>query len=72
MSATLVVIAQVSGQAFREFRRRCEVAPLEETTRQRAEPQFHLVEPRAMFGREMEHVFVVSVRQERAPLFAGA
>ena len=72
MSAALVIIAQISGQAVREFRGGGEVASLEEATSQRAEPQFHLVEPRAMFGREMEYVLVVGIRQECTPLVAGA
>src|SRR5207244_2573007 len=41
-----VVIIEVGAQAVLEFCRRSEVAALEETAREDAEPQLHLVEPR--------------------------
>ena len=70
MSATSVVFVKVRGQACDEFLGRSKVAALEPATRQRAEPQFDLVEPRAVFGREVEHVLVFGVRQKGASLGA--
>ena len=37
-----------------------------------SEPDFNLVHPTAMLGREMEYVLVVGVGQERTPLGAGS
>src|SRR4051794_31881424 len=48
MGVTRVVTFQVGAQPLLELRRRSKVAPFQETSRQDAEPQFHLVEPRAM------------------------
>ena len=67
-----VVIVQVCGQACDEVLGRCEVAAFQEAARQGAEPQFDLVEPRAMLGREVEHVLVVGIGQKGTPLLAGA
>ena len=66
-----VVIVEVRGDAPDEFRSRGEVAAFQETTSQGAEPQFDLVEPRAVLGREMEHVLVIGIGQESTPLGAG-
>jgi hypothetical protein len=66
-----VVVVQVRSQACDEFLGRGEVAALEPATRQRAKPQFDLVEPRAVFGREVEHMLVFGVRQEGTSLLAG-
>jgi len=70
--ATSVVVVQVLGQACDEFLGRCEVAAFQEATSQGAEPQFDLVEPRAVLGCEVEEVLVIGIGQERAPLLAGA
>jgi hypothetical protein len=67
-----VVIVQVRSQACDEFRGRCEVAAFQEAACQGAEPQFDLVEPRAMLGREVEHVRVIGIGQKGTPLLAGA
>ena len=67
-----VVVVQVCDQSSDEFRGRGKVAAFEPAARQGAEPQFDLIEPRAMFGREVEHMFVVGVGQKGASLRAGA
>jgi len=67
-----IVIVQVGCQALNEFRRRSEIATFQKTTRQRAEPQFDLIEPGAMFGGEVKNVFVFGISQESAALAAGA
>ena len=71
MGAMGVVVHQVSGQACDEFLSRCEVAAFEESTRQGAEPQFDLIEPGAVLGREVEHMLVFGIGQEGASLVAG-
>ena len=72
VSAVSVVVVQVRGQACDEFLGRCEVAAFQEATSQGAEPQFDLVEPRAVLGREVEDVLVIGIGQEGTPLLAGA
>lgn len=72
MGAVEIMVVKVSSQACDEFIGRCEVASFQEAPRQGAEPQFDLVEPRAMFGREMEHMLVFGVRQKVASLLASA
>ena len=59
-------------QARDEFLGRCEVASFEPAASERAEPEFDLIEPRAVFGREMKDVLVVRVGQEGASFAAGA
>src|SRR3954469_19717249 len=58
MSITRVVVFHIGAQPLLELRRRSEVATFQETPRQDAEPQFHLVEPRTVLGREVKHVLV--------------
>src|SRR6267142_1286402 len=53
-----IVRFQEGSQPLLELPRRGEVAPFQKTPRQDAEPQFHLVEPGAMLGREVKDVFV--------------
>jgi len=72
MSATSVVVVQVRGQTCDEFLGRCEVAAFQEATGQGAEPQFDLVEPRTVLGREVEDMLVIGIGQEGASLFAVA
>lgn len=72
MGAASVVIVQIGGQACDEFLGRCEIAAFQEAACQSAEPQLDLVEPRAVFGREVEDMLVIGIGQERAPLLAGA
>jgi hypothetical protein len=72
VSAVGVVVVQVRGQACDEFLGRGEVAALQEAASQGAEPQFDLVEPRAVLGREVEDVLVIGIGQEGASLLAGA
>lgn len=72
VSAESVVVVQVRGQACDEFLGRCEVAAFQEAASQGAEPQFDLVEPRAMLGREVEDVLVIGISQEGTSLLAGA
>ena len=67
-----VVIVQVRSQACDEFLGRCEVAAFQETPSQGAEPQFDLVEPRTVLGREVEDMLVIGIGQERASLLASA
>src|SRR5512145_3485585 len=49
-----------------------EIAALEKTPREDAQPQCDLVEPGAMFGRKMAHMLVSQIAQERPPLCASA
>ena len=72
VSAVSVVVVQVRGQTCDEFLGRCEIAALQEAASQGAEPQFDLVEPRAVLGREVEDVLVIGIGQEGASLLAGA
>src|ERR1700689_2031454 len=65
-----IVTLQILQQTLLEIRWRTEVATLQETTRQHAEPQLHLVQPGTMLGREMKHMLVLRIRQERTPLLA--
>src|SRR4051794_38054157 len=51
-----VVRLQVSDQALLELRHRDEVATPQELPRQDTEPQFHLVQPRAMPRQVVEDV----------------
>ena len=55
-----------------ELLRGSEIASFEETSTERAEPEFDLVEPRTVLGREMKDVGAIRVRQESASLHAGA
>lgn len=48
-----VVVVQVRSQTGDEFLGRFEVAAFEEATSQGAEPQFDLIEPGAVLGREV-------------------
>src|SRR6266850_6070200 len=52
MGAVGIMVVEVSDQARDEFLGRCEIASFQEAACQGAEPQFNLVEPRAVFGRE--------------------
>ena len=72
MGAMGVVVVQISGQTGDEFLGRCEVAAFQEATGQGAEPQFDLVEPRTVLGREVEHMLVSGVGEKGATLHAGA
>ncbi len=72
MSAVIVVVVQVRGQTRDKFRGRREVAAFQEATSQSAEPEFDLVEPRAVLGREMKNMLVLGIGQEVASLFAVA
>src|SRR4051812_46031840 len=48
-----------------------EVAPPEQTPAENAEPDFDLVHPAPVLGREMHHVLVRRVGQESTPLGPG-
>ena len=72
MGAVGIMVVEVSGQTRHEFLSRCKVAPFQEAACQGAEPQFDLVEPRAVFGREVENMLVFGVRQKAASLLASA
>ena len=65
-----VVVLQEGTQPPLELLRRAEVAPAQEAPGQHAEPQLDLVQPRPVRGREVEHVLVRRVGQERPPLLA--
>ena len=67
-----IVVVHVGLQSDDEFLGGREIASLEPATSQGAEPQFHLIEPRAMFGREMKDVPMIRVRQKGAAFAAGA
>src|SRR5438552_331754 len=58
MGVMSIVVLQKRTQTPLELRRACEVAALEESPRQHAEPQLHLVQPRAILRREVKHVRV--------------
>jgi len=72
MGAMGIMVVEVSDQTGYEFLGRGEVASFEEAACQGAEPQFDLVEPRAVFGREVKDVLVFGVRQKGASLLASA
>lgn len=71
MGSMGIVVVQISGHSFNEIVGGCEVASFEEATGQRAEPEFDLVEPRAVLGSEVEDVLVFGIGQEDATLGAG-
>src|SRR5271165_3598104 len=58
MGSMAVVIVQIRLQAPREVVSRCKVAALEESACQGTEPQFDLIEPRTVLGREVKYVLV--------------
>src|SRR6266699_6627218 len=58
------IIDQTGGKVFR----RAEVATFQKATRQDAQPQLDLLEPRPMFRRKMEPMFMRWVTQECPPL----
>src|SRR5690348_11330671 len=70
MGMTSVVRLQKYTQPLLEIRHARKIAPPQEATRQHTEPQLHLIQPRAMLGREVEHVLVRRVAQKRPPLTA--
>jgi hypothetical protein len=72
MGAVDIVVVQVSGQACDKFFGRREIASFQKAACQGAEPEFDLIEPRAVFGREVEHVLVFGVRQKVASLLPSA
>jgi hypothetical protein len=72
MGAVSIMVVEVGDQARDEFLGRGEIAAFQEAACQGAEPQFDLVEPGAVFGREVEYVLVFGVRQKGASLLAGA
>ena len=49
-----------------------EIAALQQPTGQDTQPQLHLVEPRAMFRRKVEHMLMVRITQEGTPLYPAA
>ena len=61
-----IVIVQVARQPHDEFFGRCEVASFEPTTSERAEPEFDLVEPRAVLRSKMKDMLVVWIGKEGA------
>ena len=61
-----VVFVHISLQPGDEVFGGGEVATLEPASSQGTEPEFDLVEPRTMFGREMKDVVVIRIRQEGA------
>jgi len=67
-----IVVVQVSGQTCDEVLGRGEIAAFQEAPSQGAEPQFDLIEPRAVLGREVQDVFMRRVCQKGASLRAGA
>jgi hypothetical protein len=48
------------------------IASLQKPTGQDTQPQLHLVEPRAMFRRKVEHMLMVRIAQEGTPLYPAA
>lgn len=61
------VIQELLGQVLFGF----ELAASEQAPVEHAEPDFDLVEPAAMLGRVVDHVFVLGIGQEGAALAAG-
>src|SRR2546430_11063296 len=47
---------------------RTEVPTFEKTTRQDAQPQLDLIEPRAVFGRKVKHMLMRRIAEEGPPL----
>lgn len=70
MSVVAVVTHQPTIQTFFEFGSTRKVTPLQESTTQDAEEQFHLVQPRTVNWREMKPVLVTGVAQKRTTLLA--
>src|ERR1700691_2946389 len=68
MRLALVVLCQPPTQTLRELRHRMEVATPQHLSAQHAEEQLHLIQPRAVNRREMEHQPMTRIAQERTPL----
>lgn len=63
-----VVDFQVVRQARFKIVGRIEITAFKEAPRQDAKPQFHLVEPRAMFGGKVEDMLMGRIAQKGTPL----
>lgn len=63
-----VVHIQVIKQLRLKVVDRTKVPALEKTASQHPKPSFDLIEPRPMFGREMQYMLMRRIAQERAPL----
>src|SRR6476620_1442585 len=70
MGMTPVILLQKNLQSVLELRYAGIIPTSQKTTRQHAEPQLHLIQPRAMLRREVKHVLVRRVAQKRPPLTA--
>lgn len=68
MGVVGVVVFEIGGQTLLEFRCRCEFATVQKTTLQDAKPQLDLIQPGTMFWREVKHMFVRRIRQERSSI----
>ena len=66
-----IVVRQPRVEAFLERGGTGEVAAFQEASTQDTEEQFHLIEPRSVNRREVEHVFVTGVAEELAAELAG-
>src|ERR1700683_1475853 len=67
MRVFLIVPLQPSLDPLYKLRSTVEVSSPEELSLQHAEEQFHLIQPRPVLRREVEHVFVVGVAEKLSP-----
>ena len=59
-----IVTLQIVIQTRFKILGRGEIAPFQKATSQDTKPQLHLIEPCAMFGRQVEHMFMARIAQE--------
>ena len=71
MSVMGVVDLKIVRQAGFKSLGRIEIAALEKTPRQDTKPQFHLIQPRAMYGRKVKDMLMGRIAEERTPLGAS-
>lgn len=72
MGEACVVIDQVVEDPSRQVGLGAKVAATDYSALQDAKPDFNLVQPATMLGREMDHVFVFRIGQESTPFCSVA
>jgi hypothetical protein len=66
-----IVDLQIGGETRVKILGRSVIATLEKTPRQDTKPQFHLIQPRAMYGRKVKDMLMGRIAEKRAPLDAA-
>src|SRR3989454_5584364 len=66
-----VVYVKIIKQLSLKVVDRTKVPALDKTAGQHPKLPFHLIEPRPVFGRKMQHILMRRIAQERSPLHAS-